>query len=164
MSDEQRTTIGMMLGRIPSGIFVLTATDGAGAETGMLCSWVQQVSFEPPMASFVVQRDRYLNDWLATTKTAVLNMMGESEKHLLVHFGRGFKREEPAFEGIALQRTGTGLPVLEESLGYLEGNIVQQIPTGDHVVYILEVTAAGLGETIHEEQPMVHIRKSGFHY
>ena len=34
------------LGRLPSGLYVLTAGRGAAA-TGMLASWVQQVGFEP---------------------------------------------------------------------------------------------------------------------
>ena len=45
------------LGRVPSGLFVLTIRRGS-AETGMLVSWVQQCSFDPPLVSLAVQRGR----------------------------------------------------------------------------------------------------------
>lgn len=164
MEDKHRHDIGMVLGRTPSGIFILTAGDGAGHETGMLCSWVQQAAFDPPSLTMSLKQGRYVNDWLTQTRKLVLNLVGESAKQLLSHFGRGFKIEEPAFEGIELTRAKNGLPVLAEALGYLECEVRSQQAVGDHTTYFLEITAAGPGETLHEEQPMVHIRKSGFHY
>ena len=61
------------LGRIPSGLFILTARRGA-AETGMLASWVQQCAFEPPHLSLAVKRGRPVLDWLTegTTFTVTL--------------------------------------------------------------------------------------------
>ncbi|MBC8108463.1 MAG: hypothetical protein H7Z14_17895, partial [Anaerolineae bacterium] len=46
-TDEQKLPIGKALGRIPSGVFVLTAAH-AGERMAMLASWVQQAAFEPP--------------------------------------------------------------------------------------------------------------------
>ena len=37
----------LALGRVPSGLFILTAGNGP-TETGLLASWVQQCSFDPP--------------------------------------------------------------------------------------------------------------------
>ena len=50
-----------VLGRTPSGVFILTCSDGAGHETGMLASWVQQASFDPPMLALAVEQ--YVGDW-----------------------------------------------------------------------------------------------------
>lgn len=156
--------IAPVLGRIPSGIFILTVGDGTGRETGMLCSWVQQASLASPSVTMAVRNDRYVNEWLQTTKQAVLNLVGESAKQLLGHFGRGFKQDEPAFNGIEIKRGTTGLPCLVDALGYLEGRITGQFFSDDHIIYLLEITAAGQGEMFHEEQPMVHIRKNGLNY
>lgn len=164
MDESQKTAIGAVLGRIPSGIFILTVGDGAGKETGMLCSWVQQAAFEPPLLVLSLKQGRYVTDWLAHSRTAVLNLVGESEKQLLGHFGRGFKIDEPAFQGIECQRTARGLPILNDALGYLECELREQYSAGDHFLHVLEVMGGGTGPMLHEEQPMVHIRKSGFHY
>ena len=130
----------------------------------MLCSWVQQASFHPPAVTIAIKKERYVNEWLTSTGRAAINLVGESEKQFLIHFGRGFKSGEPAFEGIDIKRGVTGVPVLAEALGYLEGNITGHFPAGDHIVHLMEIVAAGAGEMIHEEQPMVHVRKSGLSY
>ena len=46
------TEIAPVLGRIPSGIFILTIRH-ADQETGMLASWVMQAGFEPLVSGFV---------------------------------------------------------------------------------------------------------------
>ena len=164
MDDKKHSEVAMVLGRVPSGIFILTARDGAGRETGMLCSWVQQVAFSPPLISVVIRNDRYVNEWIERTGKAAINIVGESQKHFLSHFGRGFKIDDPAFEGIETARSPLGLPVLTEALGYLECRAVAKYVAADHFMHLLEVVSAGTGEMLHEEQPMVHIRKNGLNY
>lgn len=164
-NDKHRSTVAQVLGRVPSGIFVLTVGDDSGHETGMLASWVQQASFDPPQVTVAVKRERYVNQWLKRRPFAILNLLGESEKNLLGLFGRGFKEDEPAFHGIELVRgPATGLPALSEALGYLECRAVSQLDAGDHVIHLFEIVNAGAGETLHEEPPMVHVRKSGLSY
>lgn len=163
-SDPLHDLIAPVLGRTPSGIFILTAADGDGHETGMLASWVQQASFSPPMVSVAVNRKRYLHDWLKKSPHVALSMLAESHSRFLKHFGRGFEPDEAAFEGVQITRGQTGLPVLVEALGYLEGRVTGQTEAGDHVVYIVEILSAGSGEQIATGKPMVHIRKNGFKY
>ncbi|MEX0701098.1 MAG: flavin reductase family protein [Planctomycetales bacterium] len=164
LSTSSRDEIGRVLGRTPSGVFILTAIDGEGRETAMLASWVQQASFEPPMITVAMNRQRYLHDWLDRVPRLALNIVGEKQREFLRHFGRGFEPGEPAFEGIAISRTAHGLPVLDEALGHLAGRIAGRIEAGDHVVYLVEIEEARAGEAIAEKQPMVHIRRNGFGY
>ena len=63
MSDTTRINSMAALGRVPSGLFILTARVG-DRETGMLASWVQQCSFDPPQVSAAFARDRWVLDWL----------------------------------------------------------------------------------------------------
>ena len=165
MSDnaETREAIGRVLGRTPSGIFVLTAADGNGNETGLLVSWVQQASFEPPMVTVAVNRERYLHQWLEGSPQMAINLISESQSGLLKHFARGFEPGQPAFNGLDTRRGATGVPVLAAALGTLEGRVADQMDAGDHVIYLLEISHASLGSAI-DEQPMVHVRKSGFRY
>ncbi|HUG90401.1 MAG TPA: flavin reductase family protein [Planctomycetaceae bacterium] len=159
-----RETLGQVLGRTPSGVFLLTCIDGQGRETGMLASWVQQASFDPPMLSVALNRKRYLHDWLAAVPRMALNLLGESHGRFLKHFGRGFEPDEPAFEGLAVTRTESGLPVLSEALGCLEGAVVSVTGAGDHLLYLVEITGAAAHADLAGGKPMVHIRKSGFNY
>lgn len=161
-SSEDRDAIGRVLGRTPSGVYILTATDGAGRSTGMLASWVQQAGFDPPMLTVAVNAKRYLNDWLKASPKMALNLIGEGQHQFLKHFGRGFEPDQAAFEGLNIAESRLGLPVLAESLGFLEGTIAGQMETGDHVIYLLKIEHGQ--EQITEIKPMVHIRKNGFGY
>lgn len=164
LRPELREVIGSVLGRTPSGLFILTARAADGRETGLLASWVQQASFDPPMVTVAVNRRRYIHDWLDESPQIALNLIGEGQKQFLKHFGAGFEPGAPAFTGIAIDRGETGVPLIAEALGSLEGTVRGRLETGDHVVYAVEIVAASQGPGFAETPPWVHIRKNGFNY
>ncbi|GIX03728.1 MAG: hypothetical protein KatS3mg113_0734 [Planctomycetaceae bacterium] len=161
----QEVAPATVVGKIPSGLFVLTARHPfSGQTTGMLISWVQQASFEPLMITFALKRDRYLNLWLQDTPTVGLNLLGEGQKHLLMHFGKGFPPDQPAFEGLTIEVVPPGVPCITEALGFLLASIRGQCAAGDHVLYLAEVHGARVGAGWTEAEPWVHLRRSGDHY
>jgi flavin reductase (DIM6/NTAB) family NADH-FMN oxidoreductase RutF len=155
-----QSDIAAVLGRIPSGIFILTVRHN-GLETGMLSSWVMQAGFEPPMVTVAVNRSRYIGEWLDAGAPFVLNVVAEGQKSLLKHFGHGFEPGWPAFEGIEIVRSPRDVPVLTESLGYLECTPVTHVDSSDHRIYLARVEHGAL---LHDQPPMTHVRKSGLHY
>lgn len=156
MSDD----LHAVLGRVPSGIFILTVGSGDAA-TGMLASWVMQAGFEPPMITVAVRLDRYVADWLSQGQPFVLNVVGDDQKHLLKHFGRGFEPGEPAFVGIETRLSDAEVPALADALGYLQCEPVKHVDSGDHRIFLARITA-GVG--LSDRAPMIHVRKTGAHY
>jgi flavin reductase (DIM6/NTAB) family NADH-FMN oxidoreductase RutF len=148
------------LGRIPSGLFVVTARHD-GLETGMLASWVQQCSFEPPQLTLSIKRGREIGAWLAEGEPFVVNILDDSQTDMISHFGRGFAPDEPAFDGLAVERAPCGAVVLAEALAFLECRVQSFLPVGDHDLFVARVAGGGL---LNEGQSMVHVRKSGLHY
>jgi flavin reductase (DIM6/NTAB) family NADH-FMN oxidoreductase RutF len=157
--DPQRQ-LASALGRIPSGLFVLTVRHGQ-QETGMLASWVQQCSFQPPQISVAIKRGREVLGWLTVGSTFTLNILDASQTDMVGHFGRGFALHEPAFVGLEIERPEGGAPVLSEVLAYLECRVVSSCLAGDHDLLIAQVVR---GRVLGEGQPMIHVRKSGIHY
>ena len=157
--DPQRQ-LAAALGRVPSGLFILTARRG-NAETGMLASWVQQCSFEPPRVSVALAGAREVSAWLTEGAAFTLNILDDTQTDMIVHFGRGFALDQPAFDGLEVERLAEGGPVLSEALACLECRVVARHPAGDHDLLIAEVVR---GRLLGEGQPMVHVRKSGAHY
>jgi flavin reductase (DIM6/NTAB) family NADH-FMN oxidoreductase RutF len=158
-TDPQRQ-LASALGRIASGLFILTARRGE-IETGMLASWVQQCSFQPPLISLAVKRGREVLGWLTPGSALTLNILDSSQTDMIGHFGRGFALNEPAFVDLEVERPDGMAPILSEALAYLECRVASQYTTGDHELLIAEVVR---GKVLGEGQPMVHVRKSGFHY
>jgi flavin reductase (DIM6/NTAB) family NADH-FMN oxidoreductase RutF len=158
-ADRARPWAGA-LGRVPSGLFVVTVRHGE-QETGMLASWVQQCSFDPPQLSVAVRRDREVSAWLTPGAALTVNILEAGQTDMIVHFGRGFALGVPAFEGLEVERPGGAPPVLADALAYLECRVVDRLPAGDHELFIARVVE---GRVLGEGQPMVHVRKSGLHY
>lgn len=148
------------LGRLPSGLFIITAGAGESA-TGMLASWVQQSSFEPPQVSLAVRPGRYCSDLLTVGADFAVNIIAAGQTQFLIHFGRGFGPGEPAFEGLFIHRLPTGTTILNDALGYLQARVVARYPGGDHDIVVGQVID---GKMQNEGTPYVHIRKSGLNY
>ena len=147
------------LGRIPSGLFIVTLRRGDD-ETGMLASWVQQCSFEPPQLSLAVKKGRWLASWLTQGEPFIVNVLDDTQTDMIVHFGRGFSRGEAAFTGLEIERCEGGV-VLSDALAVLECRVESMTPAGDHDLYVARVVG---GRVLNEGHSMVHIRKSGLHY
>ena len=154
------TDLDAALGRVASGIFILTVGQGDRA-TGMLASWVMQAGFEPPMVSVAVKTGRYVEEWLTAGEPFLLNIVAEKQFGLLKHFGSGFDIGEPAFEGLETTKSECGVPALAECLGYLECEPVSHADSSDHRIFLAEVVD---GKLLSEAPPMVHLRKSGGKY
>src|SRR5262245_54074056 len=141
MAEDQ--ALAAALGRVPSGLFVLTVRQG-DQETGMLASWVQQCSFDPPQVSVAVQRGRYVYGLLADGAAFAVNVLAAGQTDLLKHFGKGFGPGEPAFTGLAVDRTPTGVAVLTAALAHLDCRVAGRFAAGDHDLVIGEVVGGRL--------------------
>ncbi len=148
------------LGRVPSGLFVLSLTT-AGRETGMLASWVQQCSFTPPRVSAAVAKERWVLPELTDGTAFVVNVLGEGEKKLVAHFGKGFGPDEPAFADLNVTYSADGAPVLTAAHAHLECRVSGRYDAGDHVLIVGEVVG---GAVHHDARPATHVRRTGTHY
>jgi flavin reductase (DIM6/NTAB) family NADH-FMN oxidoreductase RutF len=148
------------LGKVPSGLFILTARHGDD-ETGMLASWVQQCSFEPPQISAALRRDRDVLAWLSPGAPFTVNILEADQTEMLVHFGKGFPLGQPAFEGLEVERPDGAAPVLAEALAYLDCRVTARHTVGDHELIVGRVVS---GRVLDEGHPMIHVRKNGLKY
>lgn len=158
--DPVTKQMATALGRIPSGLFIITLSR-PGVETGMLASWVQQCSFSPPLISVAIQHGREIGNHLEKETPFILNILDDSQTDMISHFGRGFGPGESAFYGLEVERRDGFGTVLTEALGYLECSVEGRFSAGDHFLLVARVTG---GRVLSEGQPMVHIRKNGLHY
>lgn len=162
MSDrvDPRENLAATLGRVPSGLFILTASQGEN-ETGLLASWVQQCSFEPPQVTVAIKRERPVAGWLVPDALFALNLLAEGQNSLVGHFAKGFALGEPAFTGLGVVRDEGRPPVLADALGYLLCKVAGRCQAGDHDVIIGTVLAGWL---LGDGKPWVHVRKNGLRY
>ncbi|MEZ6042264.1 MAG: flavin reductase family protein [Planctomycetaceae bacterium] len=163
-TSEPCSSIAPVLGRIPSGVFILVAGGPDGRSTGLLASWIQQASFAPPQVTIAVNKSRYLNDWLAVGSAITLNQVAKGDKVLFGHFGKGFEPDANAFQGIETTEGNNGLPVLKGAMASMEGVLESKLDAGDHVIWLANITVAHAHQDPGGFDPYVHIRKNGLGY
>jgi len=161
VSDELKMTVGKALGKIPSGVFILTAGQGAGA-SAMMASWVQQAAFVPPMVSVAMGKERGMGKVIREQKLFALSVLGEHDHVLMKKYARGFAPGEDPFAGVHTIDAANGLKVLADAMAYLECRLSSVCEFGgDHEIIVAEVTG---GKLLREGKSFVHLRGSGFHY
>lgn len=159
-------SVGTLLGRIPSGLFIVTWRED-DADRTMLTSWLMQAGFEPPAISIAAGRDR---QFLKATEDRgfcfVVNLLSDSQRGLLGRFGKPATDEHDPFAGLTISRSPCGAAILPDTVGWMECRIRPRAETeasslGDHVIVIGDITVAGTNTA---DAPLVHLRKSGLHY
>lgn len=160
MDEKVKEKIGKALGKIPSGIGILTAQRG-NEKQAMLASWFQQVSFEPPLLALAIKKGRPIGEIIQESKIFALNLLHTGQKNMLAHFGKGFEPGQDPFVGIKLDSSYPEIPVLKEALCFLTCTLREVHESGDHQLYLGEVIQGDMEE---EGQSMVHLRRNGFHY
>ena len=157
--DTHLESISRAVGRIPSGVAILTAR-ADDERTGMLASWMQQASFDPLMITVAVKKGRPIEPLIDRTDRFVLNILLADPTDLFKHFGRGFGPGQDAFDGLEFEAVEAGI-TLRAALAHLHCDVETKVSAGDHWLYVARVTA---GQCNDSGNPHVHIRKSALNY
>lgn len=144
------------LGRVPSGMFIVTV-----GRAGMLASWVQQCSFEPPLLTIAVARGRGLSGELTGGAKLAVNVLGDGDIEPVKHFGKGVEPGDGAFAGLEISHDFGPAPELTSALGVMQCTVQNRVGAGDHDLIVARVDAGGVRRA---GQPAVHVRNSGLHY
>lgn len=154
-----QAAIAPALGKIASGLYVATAMV-EGAPVGMLCSFVEQAGFQPPMITLAIAPDRPITPALVVGGVFGLHILGKSNNALMKSFARGSSPE--AFAAHEQVANSYGVPQFAEAWAFLVAQVKGELLAGDHIVYLATVLDGALQ---HEgDEPTVRVRANGFKY
>jgi len=160
MREPANSPLARALGRIPSGLFVVTTLKD-DRPSGFLGSFVMQAGFEPPTVTVAIGRDRpHLAD-VRTSGRFALSILDSASRGLMAPFVRKVAPPATPFDGLALARTASGSFVLAEALAWIDCRFQGEHESGDHVVVFGEVVEGAL---LREGDPWTHLRKNGLGY
>lgn len=148
------------LGRIPSGLFIVTTGRGEEA-TGFLASFLQQCAFAPPTVVMAVKGERPIVPLLRQTGWFCVSIIPEGNSELLRHFAKGFTPGAKPLAGLKTADSAQGVPYLLECPAHLVCRLGSELPIGDHVLFCGEAVD---GEVRGAERPWIHLRKNGLNY
>lgn len=160
MSQPDPTPLARALGRIPTGLYVVTSRAG-DQDLGLVGSLLMQVGLDPPTVCVAVGKGR---DHLAAIRGsgsfAVTVLAPEETAHMGAFFKK-YEGGETPFDHVPVARSPKGNAVIEGALAWFECEVTGEHETGDHVVVFGTVRDGALG---HDGEPAIHLRTNGLGY
>ena len=145
--DELRNVMRL----IPAPVAVVTV-DLEGERLGLTVASLVSLSLEPPLVGVAIRREAALHELLRRTGVFGVSILAEGQEHLAQHFARGVP-PIALWQGIPL-REGDGAPLLEGALAWLRCGVRDEHETGDHTLFVGEVTYAEAGRA---ERALVYL-------
>lgn len=157
---EEISPAAAAFGKIPSGLYIITACEGDRKE-GYLGSWVQQVSFNPLLLSLAIRPGRPCYDLIHATGRFCVNVIGQNNAGVMKPFWSPKPDADP-FAGLAWARSGSGNIFLSNAVSYLDCEFRSAAMPGDHEIIFAEAVGGAIIQA--EDKPLTHVRKSGLGY
>lgn len=159
-SGQSQPTIGPALGRVPSGLYIITSVH-QGRTAAMLASWVQQASFDPPAISIAIAKGRPLGQTILAARTLAVSIIPQDDVTLMKHFARGAPEPDP-LAGCRLLEPAGPAPVLADALAWLQCSLLNNFDyAADHELFIARVNSGGV---LRDGKAWFHQRKDGLRY
>lgn len=131
------------LSKIPYSVCVVTVGLG-GTENGLTVSWITQVSFDPPMILFAIDKKHYSTELVEDVPSFVVNVLRDDQIPVAGHFAKASTTKKRKIDEFPTKPTSTGLAILTDSLAYFECDVVARHEAGDHYLVIGKVTDAAI--------------------
>lgn len=157
---ENKDSVGKALGKVATGLHVVTSKIGDDY-AAFTASFLTQVSFDPPIVAVAMKKGRGSYDVISESRKFVVNIMGKDSMKLVGLFANPKTGGKDGLDTVSTTTKTLDLPVLTESVSYLECKFHSETDAGDHTVVFGEIVN---GEVLNEVEPATHVRKNGFSY
>ena len=160
MSQEEFPPLAQALGRVSSGLYVVTSRGSAG-HLGFVGSFVSQVGFSPPTISLAIAEGRDHLTAIRDHGHFGLSILDKESSSLMGAFFKKYEEGESPFDHLETRETESGVLILEGALGWLTCKLTSEHTPCEHVVVFGEVIE---GAMLREGPPSAHVRKNGLSY
>jgi flavin reductase (DIM6/NTAB) family NADH-FMN oxidoreductase RutF len=126
-----------LLRNVPAPVSVVTV-DVEGERLGLTVASLLLLSLEPPLLGVAVSRQAALHELLRQAESFGISLLAGDQERLAGHFARGMP-PIGLWEGIGV-RERAGPPLLEGAVGWITCQRVDEHATGDHTLFVGEVT------------------------
>ncbi|MEO7269827.1 MAG: flavin reductase family protein [Knoellia sp.] len=124
------------LGQFATGVTVVTA--GGDMAHGMTANAFASVSLDPPMVLVCVKNSARLNECVAHTGCFGVSILAEEQQAAACHFANSSRPEgDEQFDRFDCHEGPlTSAPLVGGALAWLECEVVEIFPGGDHHIYL----------------------------
>jgi flavin reductase (DIM6/NTAB) family NADH-FMN oxidoreductase RutF len=133
-----------VLWTMPSGLYVLGSRAGERRNL-MTLNWATQVSFEPKLVAASVEREAVTHELIDEAGAFSVNIIERDDRAIVRKFVKPVEYDEDAatLNGFDFHEARTGAPILDRALAYIDCEVRERVPAGDHTLFVGEVVDAG---------------------
>ncbi len=140
-----------VLGHFTTGVTVITAKTEAGP-VGLAVGSFSSVSLDPALVGFFA--DKGSTSWpkIEGTGSFCVNVLGEHQEDVCRRFA---SKEPDKFAGLGWKPAGSGSPLIDDVIAWIDCDIDQVVEAGDHFLVLGAVREL---DVAHDGPPLLFFR------
>ena len=146
-------TFKLAMSHFASGVTVV-ATEHGGKRYGLTVASFASLSLHPPLVVVCIEKGVQSHDAIAASRKFGVSILSDSQADVS---GRFATKGEDKFAGLDVRNGRTGVPLIPGAICTMECAVRDQLPGGDHSIFVGEVMNVETGEG----KPLVYYR-SGY--
>ncbi len=124
------------MGHFATGVSVVTTHDGM-RPWGITVNALSSISLEPPLVMVALDHRREIVPAVRSAGRYAVCILGHAQQALAECFaGAPVEPDRDAFCGAPWQPGRSGMPLIDGAIAHLECTVTQEIPVGDHLLFI----------------------------
>ena len=151
--DDEHFKLAMS--HFASGVSVVT-TEHDGKPYGLTVASFASLSLHPPLVIVCIEKSVKSHDAIAASKKFGVSILASGQTDISNRFAT---KLEDKFADVPTRRGELGIPLIEGALTAIECRVREQLPGGDHTIFVGEVVDV----QVREGAPLVYFR-SGYHH
>jgi 3-hydroxy-9,10-secoandrosta-1,3,5(10)-triene-9,17-dione monooxygenase reductase component len=140
-----------VLGHFPTGVTVITAASD-GEPAGLAVGSFSSVSLDPPLVAFFAGKSSTSWPKIEETGRFCVNILADDQEDVCRRFA---SKEQDKFAGLGWTPAGSGSPLLDGVLAWIDCEIESVTEAGDHYCVMGRVLDLAVG---HDGAPLVFFR------
>ena len=161
--DMSKVNVKPTTTMFPLPVMLITCIDGSGKPNIITLAWVGIVNSEPPMVSISIRPGRYSHGLVKASREFVVNIPSEEMARKVDFCGVVSGRDVDKFSQTALTPVPAQVvssPLIEECPVNLECKLRQILPLGSHDLFLGEIVAVHIDDSILGGKERIDIAKA----
>jgi flavin reductase (DIM6/NTAB) family NADH-FMN oxidoreductase RutF len=130
-----------VMGHWLTGVAIVAARHADGRPCGMTANAVTSLSLEPPLLLVCIERAADTHDCIRDAGSFAVSVLARGDEALARRFA--VLAAGDRFAGVPFLAAGSGSPILEAALAWIDCRLAAVHPGGDHSIFVGEVLDAG---------------------
>ncbi|HYT34156.1 MAG TPA: flavin reductase family protein [Ktedonobacteraceae bacterium] len=136
-----------VMGRFATGVSVVT-TRGEKGLSGLTVNSFCSVSLDPPLVLICVDLTSNTLSYIRESGIFAVNILTDQQEDFSRCFATSSEERYTYFCHASFHEAATSSPILDGALAFIDTRVVAEYPGGDHVIFLGQVVAMGVGGQI----------------